>query len=74
MTLLEIGPLPSANCFAECQKSGTQQRPSLSSAALGKEFFAECRALGKKGNSAKDFFPECQALDKSAALGIGYPA
>ena len=52
--------------FAECR---TQQR-----IALGKEFFAECRALGKKGHSAKNFFAECQDFDKSAALGIGYPA
>ena len=42
--------------------------------ALGKEFSAECRALGKKWHSAKDFFAECQALSKSAALGIGCPA
>ena len=35
--LLEAGSLPSANCFAECQKSGTRQRQSLSSAALSKE-------------------------------------
>ena len=37
--------------FAECC---TRQR-----IALGKEFFAECRALGKHGHSAKDFFAEC---------------
>jgi len=66
--LLEMGSLPSANCFAECQKSGTRQR-----IALGKEFFAECRALGKKRLSAKDFFAECQTLGKSTALGIGCP-
>ena len=42
--------------------------------ALGKEFYAECRALDKKGHSAKGFFAECQALGKSAALGIGCPA
>ena len=29
LQLLETGPLPSANCFAECQKSGTRQRPSF---------------------------------------------
>ena len=52
--------------FAECR---TRQRITL-----GKEFVAECRALGKEGHSAKDFFAECQALGKSAALGIGYPA
>ena len=52
--------------FAECR---TRQR-----IALGKEFFVEYRALGKKGHSAKDFFAECQALGKSAALGIGYRA
>ena len=45
--LLEIETLPSAKFFVECQKSGTRQRPSLPSAALDKEFFAECRALGK---------------------------
>ena len=52
--------------FTECC---TRQRITL-----GKEFFAECQALGKKRLSAKDFFAECQALGKSAALGIGYPA
>ena len=46
----------------------------LPSAALGKEFFAECQTLGKKRLSAKDFFAECQALGKSEALGIGCPA
>ena len=35
--LLETESLPSANCFAECQRSGTRQRPSLPSTALGKE-------------------------------------
>ena len=71
--LLETGSLPSAKCFAECQKSGTRQRPSLPSVALGKEFFAECRTLGKKGHSAKDFFAECQTLGKISTLGIGCP-
>ena len=52
--------------FAECR---TRQK-----IALGKEFFAECQALGKKVHSAKDFFAECQALGKRAALGIGCPA
>ena len=72
--LLETETLPSAKFFAECQKSGTRQRPSLPSAALGKEFFAECQALGKKVHSAKDFFAECQTLGKNAALGIDCPA
>ena len=70
-TLLETETLPSAKFFTECQKSGTRQRSSLPSAALGKDFFAECRKLGKHGHSAKDFFAECQTLGKSAALGIG---
>jgi len=52
--------------FAECC---TRQR-----IALGKEFFAECWALGKKEHSIKDFFAECQTLDKSSALGTGCPA
>ena len=46
-SLLETGPLPSANCFAECQKSGTRQRPSLPSAALGKELHSAKKALSK---------------------------
>ena len=71
--LLEIETLPSAKFFVECQKSGTRQRPSLPSAALGKDFFAKCRKLGKHGHSAKDFFAECQTLGKISALGIGYP-
>jgi len=49
--------------FAECC---TQQR-----IALGKEFFAECRLLGKKMHSGKGFFVECQTLGKSAALDKG---
>ena len=54
----------SANTFfAECR---TRQR-----IALGKEFFAERRALGKQGHSAKDFFAECQTLGKISTLGIG---
>jgi len=68
-SLLETETLPSVKFFVECQKSGTRQR-----IALGKEFFAECRALGKRGHSAKDFFAECQTLGKSSALGIGCPA
>ena len=36
-SLLETETLPSAKFFAECQKSGTRQRPSMPSAALGKE-------------------------------------
>ena len=54
LSLLETETLPSAKFFAECQKSGTRQR-----IALGKDFFAECRQLGKHGHSAKDFFAEC---------------
>ena len=51
--------------FAECY---TRQR-----IALGKYFFAECRALGKHGHSAKDFFADCQTLGKISPLGIGCP-
>ena len=40
--LPETETLPSAKFFAECQKSGTRQR-----IALDKDFFPECRALGK---------------------------
>ena len=70
VALPETETLPSAKFFAECQKSGTRQLPS---AALGKDFFAECRALGKHGHSAKDFFAECQTLGKISILGIGCP-
>jgi hypothetical protein len=60
--LPETSTLPSANCFAECQISGTRRRASLPSAALGKEkhmansSFAECSTLGKT------FFAECFSL------------
>jgi len=61
--VLKIGH--SAKTFAE---SCTRQR-----IALGKDFFAECRKLGKHGHSAKDFFAECQTLGKISTLGIGCP-
>jgi hypothetical protein len=51
--------------FAECS---TRQR-----IALGKDFFAERRALGKHRHSAKDFFAERQTLGKIYTLGIGCP-
>ena len=52
--------MPSANCFADCQKSGTRQRPSLPSAALGKEL-----------HSAKSSLPSVGHLTKKKALGKG---
>jgi len=68
-SLLETETLPSAKFLAECQKSGTRQRPSLPSAALSKEL----HSLGKHGHSAKDFFAECQTLGKISTLDIGCP-
>jgi len=60
VSLLETRYLPSANCFAECQKSGTRQR-----IALGKEFFAECRALGKKGSRQRTSLPSARLSAKA---------
>ena len=37
--------------FAECQKSGTRQRPSLPSAALGKELHSAKSSLPSAGTS-----------------------
>jgi hypothetical protein len=63
--LPETASLSSVICFAECQISGTRQRASLPSAALGKtrhsakvdtqqnNLFAEGQTLGKVRHSAK---------------------
>ena len=70
-TLQESRALPSVKYCAECQKSGTRQRASLPSAALGKAWlsaknlFAECQTLGKARPSAKMVFAECRTLGKS---------
>jgi hypothetical protein len=51
--LQEIGTLPSAQIFAECQISGTRQRPPLPSAALGETWHSANRALPSVWHSAK---------------------
>jgi hypothetical protein len=64
--LPETRPLPSVQSFAEYKISGTRQRDSLPSAALGKRkhtvnfTFAECHTLGKEKHSAKNFLPSVE--------------
>jgi hypothetical protein len=43
VTLRETRSLPSASVFAECQISGTRQRPALPSAALSKTWHSAKR-------------------------------
>jgi hypothetical protein len=69
--LLETRPLPSVQGFAECKISGTRQRASLPSAALGKgkhtvnSSFPECHTLGKEKHSAKNFLPSVEHSAKA---------
>ena len=73
-SLRQTAPLPSVWLFAERYKSGARQRPPLPSAgpsaktALGKDFFAEGSALGKRRRSAKNVFAKHQTLGKGPLL------
>ena len=67
----ERPPLPEGGSLPTARELGQDFFFCRQRITLDKEFFAEYRALGKKGHSAKDFFAECQTLGKSSALGIG---
>ena len=51
--LRETRSLPSARCFAECRNTGTRQRGSLPSAALGKAGTRQRTSLPSVKHSAK---------------------
>ena len=53
VTLWETRSLPSARSFAECRNTGTQQRGSLPSAALGKAGTRQRPSLPSAKHSAK---------------------
>ena len=53
-TLRETRDLPSAKIFAECQISGTRQRPALPSAALGKIWHSAKTCTRQRQTLGKD--------------------
>ena len=71
ISLPETETLPSAKFFAECQKSGTRQRPSLPSAVLGKElhsakiYLPSARHSAKMGTRQRTSLPSARLSAKS---------